>query len=358
MISLCNLIQKLIAYGHLTGNCADSTNPGKKLIDRIVETICGCFVGPNTDEGVQLQIIKALLTVMTSQHVEIHEGTVLLTVRTCYNIYLASKNLINQTTARATLTQMLNVIFARMESQDSLSRLSQSQNSVVVSEGDLEEDESVQTVVNGDREEGVASPEVSIRLTNSSGNPFEEEEETQTPAQDNSTPNKTATNGSKENEGETPVAAEPSESNNNKVEEVESEKSVSPQVNGTTLETEDDEIESLETSSSASTVVDTNAGGSSSGPVSPTPKTEQDHPLNEETVGEEGVEVEQESTLSAMVVGGDSEAAAEELAEKSPQQIAQNLLSNILDTNSKPSFLDLSLKYCKINEIKKLNSLQ
>ena len=41
----------------------------------------------------------------------------LLAVRTCYNIYLASKNLINQTTAKATLTQMLNVIFARMENQ-------------------------------------------------------------------------------------------------------------------------------------------------------------------------------------------------------------------------------------------------
>jgi len=124
----------LIAYGHLTGNCPDSTNPDKKLIDRIVETICACFVGPNTDEGVQLQIIKALLTVVTSQHVEIHEGTVLTTVRTCYNIYLASKNLINQTTARATLTQMLNVIFARMESQHSLSCLSQSRTSVLSSE--------------------------------------------------------------------------------------------------------------------------------------------------------------------------------------------------------------------------------
>lgn len=54
---------------------------------------------------------------MTSQHIEIHEGTVLQAVRTCYNIYLASKNLINQTTAKATLTQMLNVIFARMENQ-------------------------------------------------------------------------------------------------------------------------------------------------------------------------------------------------------------------------------------------------
>ncbi|XP_060755846.1 brefeldin A-inhibited guanine nucleotide-exchange protein 1 isoform X2 [Neoarius graeffei] len=110
-------LQKLIAYGHLTGSAPDSTAPGKKLIDRIIETICGCFQGPQTDEGVQLQIIKALLTAVTSQHIEIHEGTVLQAVRTCYNIYLASKNLINQTTAKATLTQMLNVIFARMENQ-------------------------------------------------------------------------------------------------------------------------------------------------------------------------------------------------------------------------------------------------
>ncbi|CAG7719826.1 unnamed protein product [Allacma fusca] len=126
VVTALDCLQKLIAYGHLTGNCEDSTAPNKKMIERIVETICGCFVGPSTDEGVQLQIIKALLTVVTSQHVEIHEGTVLLTVRTCYNIYLASKNLINQTTARATLTQMLNVVFSRMENQHALSRHSDS----------------------------------------------------------------------------------------------------------------------------------------------------------------------------------------------------------------------------------------
>ncbi|XP_026283039.1 brefeldin A-inhibited guanine nucleotide-exchange protein 1 isoform X2 [Frankliniella occidentalis] len=141
VVTALDCLQKLIAYGHLTGNIPDSTTPGKQLIDRIVETICGCFSGPQTDEGVQLQIIKALLTVVTSQHVEVHEGTILLAVRTCYNIYLASKNLINQTTARATLTQMLNVIFGRMESQaeideiDKLKELSDSSNERPQAEG-------------------------------------------------------------------------------------------------------------------------------------------------------------------------------------------------------------------------------
>lgn len=82
-------VQKLIAYGHLTGNIPDSANQGKFLIDRIVATICNCFSGPQTDEGVQLQIIKALLTVVTSQHVEVHEGTV-LQVRSLF--YLHKQN--------------------------------------------------------------------------------------------------------------------------------------------------------------------------------------------------------------------------------------------------------------------------
>ncbi|KAI5719351.1 hypothetical protein M8J76_008978 [Diaphorina citri] len=117
IVTSLDCIQKLIAYGHLTGNVVDPKHEDKLLIDRIVETICKCFTGEYTDENVQLQIIKALLTVVTSQQVEVHGSTILLAVKTCYDINIASKNLINQTTARATLTQMLNVIFSRMESQ-------------------------------------------------------------------------------------------------------------------------------------------------------------------------------------------------------------------------------------------------
>lgn len=118
--SALDCLQKMIAYGHIVGNAPDSGQPGKRLIDRITETICGCFNGVLTDEGVQLQIIKALLTAVTSSTCEVHEGTLLQSVRTCYNIYLASRNLINQTTAKATLTQMISVIFQRMEALGSV----------------------------------------------------------------------------------------------------------------------------------------------------------------------------------------------------------------------------------------------
>lgn len=40
------------------GSGIDVANPDRLLIDRIVEAICSPFYGPNTDEGVQLQILK------------------------------------------------------------------------------------------------------------------------------------------------------------------------------------------------------------------------------------------------------------------------------------------------------------
>ncbi|VDN28655.1 unnamed protein product [Gongylonema pulchrum] len=42
------------------GNGVDVSNPERLLIDRIVEAICSPFSGPNTDEGVQLQILKVI----------------------------------------------------------------------------------------------------------------------------------------------------------------------------------------------------------------------------------------------------------------------------------------------------------
>lgn len=44
-----------------------------------------------------------------------HTHSCLQAVRTCYNIFLMSRSEVNQTTAKASLTQMLNVVFQRME---------------------------------------------------------------------------------------------------------------------------------------------------------------------------------------------------------------------------------------------------
>ncbi|CAF1374888.1 unnamed protein product [Adineta ricciae] len=108
-------LQKLLLHGHLLGSVPDPIDPSKLLIDRIVSTICMCFRGVQTEEQVELQIIKALLTIMTSQTIEIHQRSVLQIIKTCFNIYLTSRSKINEATAQGCLSQMLNGIFAKME---------------------------------------------------------------------------------------------------------------------------------------------------------------------------------------------------------------------------------------------------
>ena len=46
---------------------------------------------------------------------QVHGEALLRIVRTCYNVFLGSKSEVNQTTAKASLTQMLTIVFHRME---------------------------------------------------------------------------------------------------------------------------------------------------------------------------------------------------------------------------------------------------
>lgn len=93
------------------------------LIDDIIHTVC--MASPliiamddrasQQESSVHLQIIKVLLTAVTSASCEIHEATLLKSLQACVNIYLHSKSLINHTTAKAGLTQMLHFVFSQME---------------------------------------------------------------------------------------------------------------------------------------------------------------------------------------------------------------------------------------------------
>ncbi|KAI9071721.1 hypothetical protein K1719_046325, partial [Acacia pycnantha] len=67
----------------------------------------------------ELLVLKTLLSAVTSISLRIHGDCLLLIVRTCYDIYLVSKNVVNQTTAKASLVQMLVIVFRRMEADSS-----------------------------------------------------------------------------------------------------------------------------------------------------------------------------------------------------------------------------------------------
>lgn len=110
-------IQKLIAHGYIRGEADTTGGPESKLLFQLMESVCKCHdLG---DENIELMVLKTLLSGVTSSTLRIHGDCLLQAVRTCYNVYLGSKNVVNQTTAKASLTQMLVIVFRRMEADSS-----------------------------------------------------------------------------------------------------------------------------------------------------------------------------------------------------------------------------------------------
>jgi Sec7-like guanine-nucleotide exchange factor len=85
----------------------------RRLVDVLVETLYECSM--YDDEQVQLSVMICLVTLVTSANCHTHDHSLLLAVRACYHIYLMSRSPVNRSTARATLTQMLNTVLQRME---------------------------------------------------------------------------------------------------------------------------------------------------------------------------------------------------------------------------------------------------
>ncbi|TYH58718.1 hypothetical protein ES332_D08G173900v1 [Gossypium tomentosum] len=110
-------IQKLIAYGYLRGEADPSGGPEAQLLSKLIESVCKCH--DLSDDAIELLVLKTLLSAVTSVSLRIHGDCLLQIVRTCYDIYLGSKKVVNQTTAKASLVQMLVIVFRRMEADSS-----------------------------------------------------------------------------------------------------------------------------------------------------------------------------------------------------------------------------------------------
>ena len=102
-----------MAYGYIRPSIRDIENPDAKLMDKVIVIIGECF--DFNDDDVQLQILKAFLTAVSSVHCDVHDRALVNAIRACFNIYLVSRNRANQTMAKGTLTQMLGIIFQRFE---------------------------------------------------------------------------------------------------------------------------------------------------------------------------------------------------------------------------------------------------
>jgi len=133
MIASLDCISKLISYsffvedssrpnftspppspGGPNGRQSGSTQGGHEpsLVDTVVHTITSCHT-ESTPETVSLQIVKALLALVLSTTILVHQSSLLKAVRTVYNIFLLSVDPVNQMVAQGGLTQIVNHVFAR-----------------------------------------------------------------------------------------------------------------------------------------------------------------------------------------------------------------------------------------------------
>ncbi|KAL2613840.1 hypothetical protein R1flu_025532 [Riccia fluitans] len=113
--SALDCLHKLISYGHLEGEAGLDGGKNGVMLTEIFNMVCSA--ADNAADSVVLQVIKVLLTAVASPSFRVHGECLLTSIRTCYNIVVSSKSMVNQATAKATLTQMINIVFKRMESE-------------------------------------------------------------------------------------------------------------------------------------------------------------------------------------------------------------------------------------------------
>ncbi|KAI5079490.1 hypothetical protein GOP47_0004969 [Adiantum capillus-veneris] len=102
-------VQKLISHGYLRGEVDAANAVDNGILVQLMEAVCKCH--DLADDAIELLVLKTLLTAVTSVPLRVHGETLLKAVRTCYNVYLGSKVIVNQSTAKASLTQISHGAF-------------------------------------------------------------------------------------------------------------------------------------------------------------------------------------------------------------------------------------------------------
>ncbi|KAI5080659.1 hypothetical protein GOP47_0003842 [Adiantum capillus-veneris] len=112
--SALDCLHKLISYEHLEGDAGVEGGKNSSMITDMFNMVCAS-ADNNAPDSTILQVLKVLLMAAASTKFRVHGECLLSSIRTCYHIVLTSKNSINQATAKATLTQMISIVFRRME---------------------------------------------------------------------------------------------------------------------------------------------------------------------------------------------------------------------------------------------------
>lgn len=135
-------IEKLVSYGFLTAaNMVDaelfaplseeaeeaqtgspnssqtastsSARVRRRMVDAAVEAVYECC--RVEDERVQEQAVKAMQTIVTSANCDVHARSMVLAVRTCFQIFLRAKGTVSLDISKSGLSQMLGIAMQRLE---------------------------------------------------------------------------------------------------------------------------------------------------------------------------------------------------------------------------------------------------
>ncbi|KAF7836855.1 brefeldin A-inhibited guanine nucleotide-exchange protein 5 [Senna tora] len=107
-------LHKLIAYDHLEGDPGLDGGINAPLFTDILNLVCACIDNSSPD-STTVQVLKVFLTAVASTKFRVHGEALVGVMRACYNIALKSKSPMNQAKSKAMLSQIISIIFKRME---------------------------------------------------------------------------------------------------------------------------------------------------------------------------------------------------------------------------------------------------
>lgn len=112
---------KLFSRGLFRGEIERPDGEGNpsanSIVYKIVESVCKS--GGLGDEGIELTVLRVLLSAVRSPCVLIRGDCLVNVVRTCYNVYLGGLSGTNQICAKSVLGQVMIIVFSRVE-EDSM----------------------------------------------------------------------------------------------------------------------------------------------------------------------------------------------------------------------------------------------
>ena len=102
------------------GTSDESSRGQESLLHRVLEGVAK--VSESNNEAVYGPVIEALKTIMTSPKCGVHEGSMLLALKTTFHVYLVTKSETCKASAKFALLDMLRSVFTRMEAQEAVAR--------------------------------------------------------------------------------------------------------------------------------------------------------------------------------------------------------------------------------------------